>query len=900
MKKTLSFLLSAVMAFTAFAAALPALAASGFSDVDEGRWSAGPIAYAVKNGYMKGVGGDEFDPEGTLTRAMAAAVLWRREGEPEPTSRSGFYDVPPDEWFSDAVAWAKETGVVVGISEDLFDPDGPVTREQLAAMLFRFSSSAPVSVPERADLGRFADCADVREWAYEPLGWAVEAGIVAGTGEDRLSPCGYATREQLAAMIERYDGTFTLRYNTPVIRSHYTEKSLSPVDDADIYVSADGDDSNPGTFDAPLATFQGAVTKVREVKQTKTEGDIVVAFMAGEYGPLSVAMTEEDSGSPDRRIVYRGYGDGEVVFNNGTDLGADDFSALEGAERSLFSAKHVDSIRKADVSAMFDAGLDADSLIPFGDSGVLTAARYPNKYNDGTDNLLIGGETENRSQMRITNTLLKRKLAGYTADEIAGMKLYGYLMNGWEKSYLKADSYDPDTGLLTMANYDNPSGALRYPWNGADGRGVRMCVSGVPRELDHAGEYWLDPRTGTLYVYEPEGNYHFPARGDMIVMDETDFVTFRGLTFRNASGSFIKGNYCHGVTVDLCRFSAVSSTAGVLFEGCGVGRDLDLSFTNNSFSLAYGQSVKVYGTCTGRYRYSKHANVLFDNNLVTTSNLMYDFLNAVHLEACSDLLVTHNDFIHSSRGAVSFDLSYNVLVEYNNFDSVMENSEDGGAVYSYHNVDGWCITVRRNFFNYMHPDGTGTYGYYVDDYTGGAEICENVFYDSATSVMIHNGRDNLVHDNYFVYNTGMGGVYVSLGMRYDADQYGNDHVIALDITNQWRRVFDLIDAYPEYRAGVEKWCPGILRCHMDFDNMDDVGFYLNPVNAVRDNVYFNPEGAFQEPFESGYLAEYVTVEGSRGFTFAENPCFVNPTLGDYRIREGSGFPDIQFEKIGRY
>ena len=143
---------------------------------------------------------------------------------------------------------------------------------------------------------------------------------------------------------------------------------------------------------------------------------------------------------------------------------------------------------------------------------------------------------------------------------------------------------------------------------------------------------------------------------------------------------------------------------------------------------------------------------------------------------------------------------------------------------------------------------------------------------------------------------------VSHGMRYDADAYGNDHVIALDITNQWRRVFDLIETYPEYRAGVEKWCPGILDCHMDFDKMDDDGFYLNPVNTIRDNVYFNPDGAPQTPFgdDARYHAKYVTVEGSRGFALDANPCFVNPTRGDYRIRVGADFPDIHFENIGRY
>ncbi|MBQ1503695.1 MAG: S-layer homology domain-containing protein, partial [Clostridia bacterium] len=116
MKKTLSFLVAVILLSASIAAAVPAFAASAFSDVARDRWSASSIAYAVKNGYMQGVGGGLFDPEGSLTRAMVATVLWRREGSPVPNAQSGFEDVPAGEWYTDAVAWAKETGVVKGMT----------------------------------------------------------------------------------------------------------------------------------------------------------------------------------------------------------------------------------------------------------------------------------------------------------------------------------------------------------------------------------------------------------------------------------------------------------------------------------------------------------------------------------------------------------------------------------------------------------------------------------------------------------------------------------------------------------------------------------------------------------------------------------------------------------------
>ncbi|MBQ3901192.1 MAG: right-handed parallel beta-helix repeat-containing protein, partial [Clostridia bacterium] len=306
----------------------------------------------------------------------------------------------------------------------------------------------------------------------------------------------------------------------------------------------------------------------------------------------------------------------------------------------------------------------------------------------------------------------------------------------------------------------------------------------------------------------------------------------------------------------------------------------------------------------GRYRYTKRANVLFYNNLVTSSNLIFDFLNSVHLEYCSGLTVTHNDFVHTSRGAVSFDHSYDVLIEYNNFDSVMENSEDGGAVYNWGSVDGWSIRVCHNYFGPMHRDGTGCFGYYIDDCSGGAEVYENLFYNAVIPVMIHMGRDNSVHDNLIIDTNSYSGVGLSHGERGMIDEMGYEEAVKqwpfTRTRNWWASVFDLIDAYPEYRAGVEKWCPGILDCTMDPERVDDPEFYLNPVNSIYGNVCFNPAGEEQHRNETPFYVRYIDYGDSTGVPLDENPCFVNPTLGDYRVRSGVGFPDIQFDKIGRY
>ena len=112
---------------------------SAFSDVKTTRWSYSAIVYAVGKGYMNGVGDGKFDPAGPMTRGMVVTVLYRREGSPEVAFRDDFSDVKAGKYYSDAVIWAKDEGVVNGITETTFEPNGKITREQLATMLSRFS-----------------------------------------------------------------------------------------------------------------------------------------------------------------------------------------------------------------------------------------------------------------------------------------------------------------------------------------------------------------------------------------------------------------------------------------------------------------------------------------------------------------------------------------------------------------------------------------------------------------------------------------------------------------------------------------------------------------------------------------------------------------------------------------
>lgn len=184
-----------------------AIARFPFTDVVAGTWYYGAAAYAYNNGLFAGMTPTTFAPNATMTRAMLVSVLWRLAGEPAPKAPNTFVDVPDGAWYTDAVTWAAENGVVSGIGGSRFDPSGFVTREQMAEILYNYAHSKGYDVSARADLTAFPDAGSVSGWAEEALSWANAAGLINGTvrdGQTILDPQGSASRAQVAMILMNY------------------------------------------------------------------------------------------------------------------------------------------------------------------------------------------------------------------------------------------------------------------------------------------------------------------------------------------------------------------------------------------------------------------------------------------------------------------------------------------------------------------------------------------------------------------------------------------------------------------------------------------------------------------------------------------------------------------------
>ena len=174
-----------------------------YRDIDRGPWYHEPVDWVTAQGLMNGMAADRFEPQGGVTRAMLVTVLYRAAGSPEAPERSPFADVAANRYYSDAVAWAAEAGVVNGMAPDRFAPDAPITREQLVTILFRYAGDDG----SRTDLSAFPDADAVSPYAREAMAWAVERGIVNGVGGSdsaTLSPRAGASRAQVAAILMRY------------------------------------------------------------------------------------------------------------------------------------------------------------------------------------------------------------------------------------------------------------------------------------------------------------------------------------------------------------------------------------------------------------------------------------------------------------------------------------------------------------------------------------------------------------------------------------------------------------------------------------------------------------------------------------------------------------------------
>ena len=175
-----------------------------FGDVKSADWFYNDVKYVYEKGMMAGTAADVFAPNATTTRAMIVTILYRLEGSPAVTGTSAFVDVPAGQWYTDAVNWAAANQIVKGTSATTFAPNASITREQMAAILYRYAQYKGYDVTKKADLSGYSDNSQVSAYAKDALAWANAAKLINGVTNTTLAPQGNATRAQVSAILHRF------------------------------------------------------------------------------------------------------------------------------------------------------------------------------------------------------------------------------------------------------------------------------------------------------------------------------------------------------------------------------------------------------------------------------------------------------------------------------------------------------------------------------------------------------------------------------------------------------------------------------------------------------------------------------------------------------------------------
>ncbi len=909
-KRILSAILAAVMLLGASIIGVGAKETLPFTDVPEGEWYYAPVNYVYREGLMNGVGGTLFGPTGNLTRSMVVTVLYRNNGSPEVEFDNVYADVADGQFYSLAVVWAKENGIITStgtddFGEDLFSPDRDITRQELATMFKRYASFRYVKADGRADITVFPDHGDVAvSWALDAVQWAVYEGLIngKGTGDNAtLSPTDKASRAEFAAIIKRFneaDFEYKSVYNEPVPISKYTEPDYPLVDDADIYVAVDGSDTDgDGSFNKPYATFEKAAAAVRVLKQTATD-EIVVAFKEGNYGNLNVTLTAEDSGSEKVPVRYCAYGDGDVVFSNGIDILLDEFVPLEESDYSFFPEANRGGIYKVDLSGKTVGEKANNNSWLYNEDNRLSQARFPNKAGE-TDQFIPVGTKESDKSIRLSNIYSTRFDKYHTYENITSVGSLGaeYLCHN-----------------MTVDSYDSEKKIVKFTKNAMQGIGDSpdAYFQNISEELDCAGEFWVDIENQILYVYKPDTNYTLSTQKTFITTKDAHHISFVGIDFKHCK------NYAFKINSDYVTFDR-TDVFGVAGEYAFYVDGVHFTLKNSELSRLKGGGLIIYG---GDWETVTHSENLIDNNYIHHINMTYQtYKPAVRLMDSTGATISHNEIYHATHSAIIYgqaeeDRSGRAVenvIEYNYIHNTNRFYGDAAAIYA-----GRTYADRDNIIRYNIIDGAnlGSWGIYLDDGISAQHVIGNVFCNTGGyAVLMSGGRDNTISGNVVIC-TSVNITPFRIWAKY-AEMLEGDGYDGLKSSPTWPGAWDSLNRIPAVgsegrKIWEEKW-PELFDSIRDLnitpDRLDDYNLLPNSAGCViKDNYsfgYCNEHTISSElstkfnVFENNPIFKYSTATSDK-LIEDDISIFVNPALGDYRVKDGADFPENNFAKIGRY
>lgn len=305
-KKLFSLVVAFVLALSLCIPAFAAVEDTGFSDVDAGAWYAEAVTYCREHNLMSGVSTATFAPESSLTRAQLAAVLYRIEGTPAVTGRDAFTDTSDGAWYSDAVLWASQKEVMGGYGGGLFGPNDPVTREQMASILWRYAGSPTANPSTLSDAGAMSS------YAVPAVNWVVSSSIVTPISGTAFAPKDNATRAQVAAALMHYDRMAEPASESKILIAYFTVPETSGVDAVAQASRVVEDGEAVGNVEFIANTIReetgGDIFAIETVQTYPGEHQALLDFAAAEMAASArPELSTSISNLKDYDIIFLGY-----------------------------------------------------------------------------------------------------------------------------------------------------------------------------------------------------------------------------------------------------------------------------------------------------------------------------------------------------------------------------------------------------------------------------------------------------------------------------------------------------------------------------------------------------------------------------------------------------------------
>lgn len=572
-----------------------------------------------------------------------------------------------------------------------------------------------------------------------------------------------------------------------------------------IYVSADGDDNNKGTRLSPLATFEEARDRVREIISTgQTDEDtIFVCFRKGTYYFTQTGeLGAEDRGRNNCPVKYMAYPGEKVIFSGGKSIDSNVFTEVDDQEflQRIIDSESRDKIIQADLMSLgiehygsfrqhgFSIAILPSPMELFIDNEPMTIAKYPNEGR-----LPVLGVVKDCSKAISGDFSAIPGVISYDFDRpdywtnAKDIWLWGYFMAGFADDNLRVATID--TAMKTIAmEHAHMFGMI--PTDTTDewgGKIVGYYAYNLPEEINMPGEYFIDREKGILYLYPPSGFETAKItlsmlEGPLLAVEHTSNIIVSGITFECARGMGVYLEDSENILFDNCVFRNLGTVAAMFGKGVS-GADYPVHeltgylksrtignlkahvYENTGFYNQAGTNCgltncTIYNTGTGGVILSggNRADLTPGNNFVENCEI-YDF-NRWNKTYCAGVTLygvenrIRNCYIHDAphQGIAIFGNEH--LIEKNHLEKLVMDVHDNGGIYIGRNPSERGNVIRHNYFSEMGTEGFKNCAIHLDDFACATLIEGNVFYKASKSdfgdILINGGSDNTIRDNVFI------------------------------------------------------------------------------------------------------------------------------------------------------